>query len=423
MRAAIVAIGSELLSTDRLDTNSLRITERLERHGVELVAKSVVGDDEAAIARELARRLAEAELLIVSGGLGPTADDVTREATAAALGRRLIDDPEVWRAIERRFASFGRVPSPNNRRQALVIEGARVLANPRGSAPGLRIEDGPRTLFLFPGVPHELDGMLAADLEPWLAARSGGSALDYAWFKTALRAESEVDGQLEPAYAEFGRERITILAGIGEVKVRIAAAGPEAERRARLETMGARVRALLGAGVYGEGAETTLEQVVGERLIERGWTIAVAESCTGGLLAERLTRQPGSSRYFAGGAVVYANQAKSGILGVPAALVEEHGAVSEPVARAMAEGCRLAFGTDLAVAITGIAGPDGGSPEKPRGTVHEALAGPEGTEHRRFRFPGDRERVRAYAAQAALEIVRRRLLGIGGAIWTEEPAR
>jgi nicotinamide-nucleotide amidase len=422
MRAAIVAVGSELLSTDRLDTNSLRVTELLERHGVELVAKSVVGDDEGAIAREIGLRLDEADLVIVSGGLGPTADDVTREAAAAALGRRLTEDPEVWKTIERRFASFGRVPTANNRRQARVVEGARVLRNPRGSAPGLRIDDGPRAVFLLPGVPHELDGMLAADVEPWLESRSGGTALEYAVLKVASRAESEVDGWLEPAYADFGRERITVLAGVGEIKVRLAATGPEAERRARLDSMRARVRGLLGDALYGEGAETTLEQVVGERLAERGSTLAVAESCTGGLLAERLTRVPGSSRYFLGGAVVYANQVKSGILGVPAALIEEHGAVSGPVARAMAEGCRRAFGADFALAVTGIAGPDGATPGKPVGTVFQAVAGPEGTEQRRLRFPGDRERIRAYAAQAALEILRRRLLGIGGTLWTEERA-
>jgi len=417
VRAAVIAVGSELLSTDRLDTNSLRVAALLERYGVELVGKSVAGDDERAVATEIGRRLADAELVVVSGGLGPTADDVTREAVAAALGRPLVEDPEVWRAIERRFASFGRVPTANNRRQAEIIAGARVLPNPRGTAPGQRLElDGGRALILLPGVPVELEGLLAEQVEPWLAARAGGAALEYAVLKTAMRPESEVDRELEPAYAEFGREAITVLAAPGEVRVRLSARGPEPERRARLEAMRARVRALLGRAVFAEQGEATLEGVVGALLAGRGLTVATAESCTGGLLAERLTRVPGSSGWFPGGVVAYANESKVRDLGVPEALLAAHGAVSEPVARALAQGARQRFATSLGVGITGIAGPDGGSPEKPVGTVHVALAGPdERTIHRPYRLPGDRERVRWFAAQAALEMIRRRLLFRTGA--------
>lgn len=413
MRAAVVAVGTELLSTDRLDTNSLRIAGLLERHGVELVAKSVCGDDEGAIAGEIARRLAEVELVLVSGGLGPTADDVTREAAAAALGRGLVEDPDVWRAIEERFASFGRVPTENNRRQSQVIEGARVLDNPWGTAPGILCElANGRTLVLLPGVPVELEGLLARHVEPWIAARSGGAAVEYATLKTAMRPESEVDRKLEPAYEAFGRAPITVLAAPGEVRVRLAARGGESERRARLDAMRAKVRELLGDAVFSEDAEATLEAVVGRLLGERGWTIATAESCTGGLLAERLTRVPGSSAYFLGGVVAYSNASKVRDLAVDPELVERHGAVSEPVALALAEGARERFGADLGIGITGIAGPDGGSEEKPVGTVHVAVAGPgEAIGHRRLRFPGERERVRWFAAQGALEMVRRRLLG------------
>lgn len=413
MRAAILAVGSELLSTDRLDTNSLRITERLERHGVELVRKSAVGDDEAAIAGELRSALAAAELVVVGGGLGPTADDVTREACALALGRDLVEDPDSWRAVERRFAALGRVPSANNRRQAQLVAGAVALENPRGTAPGQRVDlDDGRTLFLLPGVPFELDGMLEVDVEPWLAARSGGRGRERRTLKTAARPESEVDAALTPVYERFGRAAITVLASAGEVKVQCLASGREAERRARLDEMAAAVRAALGRSVYGEGEDLTLEAVVGAELAARGLSVATAESCTGGLLAERLTRVPGASRYFPGGVVTYSNGQKVALLGVDPDELARHGAVSQETVEAMALAVRRRFATDFGVAVSGVAGPDGGSDEKPVGTVHLALAGPDATvRHRRLRLLGDRERIRWLASQIALEQLRRALLG------------
>ncbi len=414
MRAAVLAVGSELLSTDRLDTNSLRLAALFEAHDAELIGKAVVGDEEAAIAAEIGRRLGQCDLLVVTGGLGPTADDVTREGCAAAVGRPLVDDPQIWAAIERRFAAFGRRPSPNNRRQAQVIAGARVLPNERGSAPGLRLEAAGTTIFLFPGVPHELERMLERDLAPWLAERSGGHGRERRTLRMAMRPESEVDQALEPAYFEFERRWITVLASPGEVRVRLTAAGPPAARGARLAAMVERVRQLLGETVYGEGEEGGLEQVVGDLLAARGRTVATAESCTGGLLAERLTRVPGSSRYFPGAVVAYANAEKVALLGVPAELLELHGAVSEEVARAMAEGARRHFAVDYALAVTGIAGPQGGSPEKPVGTVHLALAAADETRHRAVRLIGDRERIRWQASQAALEMLRRRILAEPG---------
>jgi len=412
MRAAVLAVGSELLSVDRLDTNSLRLAAVFERLGVELVGKAVVGDDEAAIAAEIRSMAERAELVVVTGGLGPTADDVTREAAAAALGLELDDDAEVWAAIERRFASFGRTPSPNNRRQARVPRGATVLANPRGSAPGLRLDRGDGALFLFPGVPYELEGMIERDLEPWLAARSGSRGIERRTLRTAMRPESEIDLALEPMYAEFGREWITVLAAPGEVKVQVVAAGTEPERRARLEGMARRVHELLGEAVYGEGDQLRLEDVVASLLAGSGRSIATAESCTGGLLAERLTRVPGSSVWFPGGVVAYSNAQKVALLGVDETALATHGAVSEPVACALAEGARRRLGTDLGVGITGVAGPSGGSEDKPVGTVHLAVATPAGTRHRALRLLGDRERIRWQATQAALEMVRRTLLGL-----------
>jgi nicotinamide-nucleotide amidase len=421
MRAAIAAVGSELLGSDRLDTNSLRLTEALERHGVELRRKVVVGDDREELARVLRTLAAEHELVLVTGGLGPTTDDVTREAAADALGWTLRLDERLAAAIEERFRAFGRRMPAVNRRQAMVPVGppgggpessAEVIPNPRGSAPGLRLDaPGGATLFLFPGVPAELEGMIEDRLVPWLAERSGGARRERVALKVASLTESDVEERIAPAYDEFGKEAITVLAGGGEVTVRAVAGGPEAERRSRLAAMAKRLAGLLGDAVYTDRENEALEAVVGRLLCERGLTLATAESCTGGLVAERLTRVPGSSGYFVGGVVAYSDAVKTALLGVPAALLAEHGAVSEPVARAMAEGARRALGCDWALAVTGVAGPGGGSDEKPVGTVDLAWAGPGGaTDHRRVRFLGARERVRALSAQAVLEGLRRRLL-------------
>jgi nicotinamide-nucleotide amidase len=413
MKAAILAVGSELLGTDRLDTNSLRLTQMLERHGVELRRKSVVGDSVEDISDELHSLLSRHDVVLVTGGLGPTADDVTREAAAMALGRGLRRDEQVLADIERRFRELGREMPAVNRKQADVIEGAELILNPRGTAPGMRIEGEGSALFLFPGVPYELDGMIESHLIPWLAERSGGAGRETVTLKVACLPESVVEERIAPAYEEFGREWITILASPGEIRLRATAAGPEPERRRRLEAMAARLRELAGDAVYASCEEDTLEGVVGELLRRAGATLTVAESCTGGLLAERITRVPGSSSYFLGGAVTYTNKLKAQVLGVPEETLREHGAVSEPVARAMAEAVRRVYRSDYGAGITGVAGPDGGSAAKPVGTVHVAVAGPDGrVVHRKVRFPGDRERVRWQSAQLALELLRRKLLAV-----------
>ena len=412
VRATILAVGSELLSTERLDSNSLRLTALLERHGVELVKKSVIGDLEPEIVREMRSLWASSDLVLVSGGLGPTADDLTREAAAAALDVGLVPNAAVLEQIERRFAAMGRKLSPNNRKQAEILAGAQVLDNPNGTAPGQLFERGGKALFLFPGVPFELDRMAAECLVPWLARRSPGTARETWTIKVAMRPESEVDQALGPAYEEFGREWITVLAGAGEVRVLLTAAGADGVRLERLAAMRARTLVLLGEGVFGEGAGTSLEAVVAGLLAEAGWTLATAESCTGGLVAERITRVPGASTIFVGGVVAYSNELKCALLDVEPALIEREGAVSEAVARAMAIGVCRRLGSDLGVSLTGIAGPGGGSEEKPVGTVHLAVAGPGDApvEHRVARFPGNRERIRIFAAQMALEMLRRRLI-------------
>ena len=410
MKAAILAVGSELLGTDRLDTNSLRLTHLLERYGVQLRQKGVVGDSIEDISAELHALASKYDLVLVTGGLGPTSDDVTREAASLAFDRGLRLDEQLLASLQRRFREFGREMPAANRKQAEVIEGAELIPNRRGTAPGMQIEGEGATLFLFPGVPVELEGMVESHLEPWLAERSGGMGRETATIKVACLPESVVEERIAPAYEEFGREDITILFSPGEIRLRSTAQGPDEERRRRLEAMTSRLRELVGDAVFCEREEDTLEGVIGELLRKAGATLTVAESCTGGLLAERITRVPGSSDYFLGGAVTYTNELKSQVLGVPEEMLREHGAVSEPVARAMAEGVRRVYKSDYGIGVTGVAGPGGGSEEKPVGTVHIAVAGPGGTGHKRVRFPGDRERVRMQSAQFGLDMLRRMLL-------------
>ncbi|HEY3570931.1 MAG TPA: competence/damage-inducible protein A [Thermoanaerobaculia bacterium] len=414
MKAAILAVGSELLGTDRLDTNSLKLTALLDRYGAELVAKAVIGDSESEIAAELRTLLPRVDLILITGGLGPTADDVTREAVAAALGRGLHLDEGVLASLERRFQSLGWKMPEVNRRQAWVVDGAEVLPNSRGTAPGMRVENGGCALFLFPGVPTEMEGLMESALEPWLAERSGGIARETAVLKIAGLPESVVEERIAPAYEEFGREAITILASAGEIHLQATAAGPEPERRARLQAMVGRLSELAGDAVYTTREEDTLESVVGDLLRASRATLTAAESCTGGLFSQRITAVAGSSDYFLGGAITYSNELKTQLVGVPAEMIAENGAVSEPVARAMAEGVRRTLRSDWGVGITGIAGPGGGSEAKPVGTVHLAVAGPrEGeVEHRHVRLPGDRNRVRRFATQIVLEMLRRRLLAV-----------
>jgi len=412
MKAAIVAVGSELLGPERLDTNSLRLTTVLERFGVELVGKSVVGDDEAAIAGELRRWMKGAELVLVTGGLGPTADDVTRRAAAATFARRIEVSEVLVEQLRRRYAQYGREMNEVSRRQAEVIEGSDLLENRLGTAPGVRLEEEQSTIFLFPGVSRELDDMISHHLEPWLGERLEGiHGAERRVLKVASIAEADVEQEILPVYERFGREGLTVLASPGEIQLHLSARGPVDTRRRTLGEMRDQLYRLLGDRIFADSAELTLEAVAGELLARAGQTLTTAESCTGGLVAERLTRVSGSSRYFLGGVVSYTNELKERLLGVPGELLAEHGAVSEPVARAMASGVRERYGSDYGIGITGIAGPGGGSEDKPVGTVHIAVAGPKDEiAHERRRFAGDREKVRWQSAQLALELLRRRLI-------------
>lgn len=408
MRAAILAIGSELLGTDRLDTNSLRFTQLLDDHGVELVGKAVVADDQQRIAAAVRRCLEDADLVLITGGLGPTTDDRSREGVALALGRGLANDEGAADAIRAQFERLGRAMPEVNLRQAQVIAGAKLLANPRGTAPGQHLTVDGKALFLFPGVPDELEGMIASTLVPWLAERRSVGPRLQRVLKVACLPESEVEERLAPLYARFGPDGIGLLPTLGEVALRLAALGSDAGER--LEAMAQVARDCLGRAIYAESAEATLEAVVGRRLDANHATVATAESCTGGLVAERLTRVPGSSGYFVGSVVAYADHVKERALGVPRTLIEQHGAVSREVAEAMAVGCRDRFDVVWSVAVTGIAGPTGGSPDKPVGSVHVAVAGPRGRVcHLAQRFPGDRRVVRRLASQWALDLLRTEL--------------
>lgn len=408
--AVILAVGSELLGTDRLDTNSLRLAQVLEDHGVDLVGKAVVGDDEDRLTAAVEDAVSRAGLVLVTGGLGPTADDLTRPAVARALGREVFVDEDVVREIRDRFAAHGMTMPEVNRRQGQVIHGADVIPNRRGSAPGLRLTADDATLFLFPGPPHELEGMIESHLIPWLAERGDGTRGEQRVLKLASTAESTVEEWLTPAYDEMGRHNLTVLASPGDIQVRFRARGDAETRARKLDEMEARLRELLGEAVYGSGADATLEGTVGELLRAAGKTVVTAESCTGGLLAERLTRVAGSSAWYLGSVVTYTNELKARLLGVSEDDLARHGAVSEPVARAMATGARELLGADYALAVTGIAGPGGGSDDKPVGTVHVALATPEDVRHYRVQFPGDRKGVRRRTAQFGLEALRRRLV-------------
>jgi nicotinamide-nucleotide amidase len=414
--AAIIAVGTELLTPTRLDTNSLFITEQLNTIGIDVLAKAVVGDDRDELLRMFNAIRPRVDLVVFSGGLGPTEDDVTREAVAAALGRPLSEDQSITERLRARFAARGFTTAmpESNRRQAMVPAGATVVENHRGSAPGLWLEDGGQVVLLLPGPPRELRPMLTGLADGPLRARASGAVLLRRVMKIAGRIESQTDEELQPLYREWSQMDpsigATILAQLGQIELHLFTRDRDAENgAARLDTAVARAIALLGEDVFSTDGHP-LEQVVGDLLVERGLTIAVAESCTGGLITSRLTDIAGSSRYVQQAVVTYSNEAKTALLGVPAEMIAEHGAVSENVALAMADGIRSRAAVAVGLAVTGIAGPSGGTPQKPVGTVAVAAVTARATRSRVFRFSGEREQVKFQASQAALDMVRRMLI-------------
>jgi len=412
MRAEVIAVGSELLTPLRSDTNALYLTEKLLEAGVAVGARVTVADDAGLLESAFRGALLRADLVIATGGLGPTQDDLTREAAAAALRRGLRRDQGILEALRARFARFGRAMAPVNDKQADVIDGGVALPNPRGTAPGQWVEDGARVLILLPGPPSEMKPMFEEHVLPRVRERAGGTVLRTLVMKMASLSESDVEQRLAPLYTTFTNPRTTILGTPGQVELHLTAEGPSPEAALeRIEALASGIRDLLPGRIYSEDGRE-LPDVVGELLRQRGLSLALAESCTGGLLAARLTDVPGASAFLDRAYVTYSNRAKTEVLGVPASLVASSGAVSEDVARAMAEGARRAAGTAIGVGITGIAGPDGGSPEKPVGLTFIAIDGAAGSRVRRCLFPGGRERARLQATQAALEMLRRGLLGV-----------
>jgi nicotinamide-nucleotide amidase len=368
-----------------------------------------VGDREEDLATVLREALTRSPLIILTGGLGPTEDDLTRRVVSEVLGRGLREVPEIRQQIQERLARFGRPMTENNLRQAMVPEGATWLENQHGTAPGIWIEHDYRIILLLPGPPGELEAMFDAACVPRLAHASKGERIKTRVYKVVGLPESDVDKRAAAVYKTYQNPTTTILAKPGGIEIHLRArAATDEEAEALLAELGDQIEIALGEYIFSSQGES-LEEVVGMYLMMRQKTLAVAESCSGGLLAERLTRNSGSSNFFLGGAICYNNVLKTKLAGVPTALIEQHGAVSQPVAQAMAEGIRARTGASIGVGITGIAGPTGGSPEKPVGLVFIGLADARGTQVREFRFPGNRERVRLWATQMALEMIRRRV--------------
>jgi nicotinamide-nucleotide amidase len=410
LSAEIIAVGSELLTPFRTDTNSLWLTDRLNTVGVEVKLKTIVGDDDARLEETIRDALKRSGIVVITGGLGPTEDDITRKITARALGRRLLLDEKVLEEIKARFLHWGRKMPEINARQAMVIEGAEVLPNPNGSAPGMYVEVDGRVLALLPGPPREMKPMFDELVLPKLAARAGGVHVARRVLRVAGLGESAVDERIAPVYTQYKNPQTTILFTNTDIEIHLTAQGKtDAEAELLLDGLAGRIEERLGDSIFAFRGET-MEAVVGLRLAVGGFTLAVAESCTGGLVAHRLTEVAGSSTYFTEGVVTYSNESKTRLLDVPAELIESRGAVSAEVAEAMAEGVKRRAGTDFGLAVTGVAGPGGGSTEKPVGLVYVALADDAHTAHRRLMLPGDRHLIRWRASQAALDLLRRRLI-------------
>lgn len=409
MKAAIIAVGSEMLGPVRVDTNSLKITAMLEDYGLELMRKTVVGDHLDELAEAIGYDLAKADIVFTSGGLGPTDDDLTREALGKALGLELVPDHEIAERLVARFAARDLVMPEVNRRQANVFRGQTTLKNERGTAPGFQLQLRGKHVWVFPGVPHELEWMLETYLRPWLESVSGGRQRYRRVLKVAGMTESAVEERLAPYYAQHGGERLTILASGGQIELHLVATGREAAARGEIASRERELLELFGRRVFGYD-DDTLEGVVGRLLMERRETLSTAESCTGGLLASRITDAPGSSAYFLGGGVCYHADAKVAVAGVDRELIRAHGEVSEEVAIALAQGIRERFTSSWGIGVTGIAGPSGGTEGKPVGTVHIAVAGPEGAQHRKLFWPMPRPFFKWFTTQSALDLLRVQLL-------------
>jgi nicotinamide-nucleotide amidase len=410
LTAEIIAIGSELLTPERTDTNSLWLTEKLNGVGIEVKLKTIVGDDDARLEESIKDALRRSRIVITTGGLGPTEDDITRKIAARATGRRLLLDERVLAGIREKFARWGRQMPEVNSRQAMVIDGAEVLDNPNGTAPGMYLEHEGRSVVLLPGPPREMRPMFESQVLDRLAEKAGDVRVVRRVLRVSGLGESAVDERIAPIYTQYKNPQTTILFNKSEIEIHLTAQGKtEQEAELLLDGLAGQIEERLGEAIFAFRGER-MEEVVGLRLAVTGFTLAVAESCTGGLVAQRVTAVPGSSVYFREGVVAYSNEAKVRLLGVPSDLIAEYGAVSAQVAEAMAEGVRERAEADFGIGVTGVAGPGGGTEDKPVGLVYIALADDAHTEHRKLLLPGDRTLIRWRASQAALDLLRRRLI-------------
>ena len=409
MNAEIIAVGSEMLTPQRIDTNSLYLTDQLNTYGVEVVFKCIVGDDRALLTDTIRLAISRSEIVILTGGLGPTEDDLTRDAVAQALGVQQTYQPEVFENIVAMFARLGRKIADNNKRQAMLIDGAEWLENTRGTAPGQWLRTKRGVLILLPGPPKELTNMYEREVRERLVGLLPKQALRTRWYRVAGMGESDLDQLIAPVYTRYTNPVTTVLAKVGDIEVHFRARLETAEAAEILvDEVGLQVEALLGDRIYSRNGDS-LEKTVGLMLVERGATVAVAESCTGGLLGARLSDSPGASQWFRGGYVVYDKAMKQALVGKE---IDEP--VSESTAELLAAAAVARSGATHGVSITGVAGPDGGTEENPVGTVWIGVASTYRVETRRYSFLGDRSRIRTLAAQSALDLLRRHLMAQKG---------
>ena len=408
--AEIIAVGSEMLTSQRIDTNSLYIADQLNTLGVEVRRKLVVGDDRALLTDAIQSALNHAQIVILTGGLGPTEDDVTRQAVADALGRELVFSQEICDGIEERFRRRQRKMAEINKRQAFVIAGADVLPNTNGTAPGQWISHDGRVVILLPGPPGELKPMFASECLPRLTRLLPAQVIRTRFYRVTGLTESDLDALIAPVYTKYTNPSTTILASPGDIQIHLRARCGSAEDAERLlAEVGGPIEELLGRHLFSRNGDP-LEAIIGALLRDRGATLSIAESCTGGMVGQRITSVAGSSEYFLGGFVTYADRMKTDLLGVDPELIAQHTSVSKEVAQAMAEGARSRTGSTFAISITGEAGPES-STGAPVGTIFGGFAGPDSPpEAFRFAMPGDRSRIRGFATQAVLDLLRRRLL-------------
>lgn len=416
MNAEIIAVGTELLLGQIVNTNAQFLAQELASLGMGVYYHTVVGDNLQRLVQTFQQAWERSHVVILTGGLGPTTDDITREGVALALDRPLSFHEDVWQEIIGQMWRTNRPIPENNRRQAMVPQGATVLPNPRGTAPGLAIAEGSRLAVLLPGPPREMQPMFVDYVRPLLLERIGHGVILSRNLRVIGIGESALEEQIADLIEAQSNPTIALYASLGELQIRITAkAEDEGIAHDLIAPIETAIRQRIGSAIYGVDADT-LPGVLGQLLREHGYQLALAESCTGGLLGSMITDVPGSSAYFGAGHITYSNDAKQSMLGVPMQLIAEHGAVSAACAQAMAAGARKVSGADVGIAITGIAGPDGGTAEKPVGTVYIAVVAPEGELVEELALRGERAAIRARSAKTAINLARLLLLGEKGSI-------